>query len=95
MDESQFWSEWDGRGRDDAVAVCVGWASNHDDALKSVRRLGVDAREIELVHGWIGCVEGDIILDACTVDGACLEDEDLYVDADTLVKATFALVLVE
>jgi hypothetical protein len=95
VDEGEFWSEWDGRGRDNAVAICTGWASSHDDALKSVRRLGIDAREIELIHGWVGTVEKDIILDACTADGACLDDEDVYVDADTLVKATFAVVLVE
>jgi hypothetical protein len=92
---SLFWSEWDGRGLPDAIAWTTGWTEDVDEALKDVRRLGVQAREIALHLGWSGSVDGDEIPDACTVDGETLEIEGLFVAPDSIIKTTFASVVVQ
>ena len=91
----QFWSEWDGRGNDDAVACAVGWTEDVDEARRDIRRLGVDVRDVILVQGWAGSVDEDIILDACAEDGRCLASDDQHVDLTSLVKVTFAFTVVQ
>lgn len=95
MHMQQFWSEWDGRGSDDAVACTVGWVEEPDEARREIRRLGIDIRHVALVHGWAGYVDGDIILDACDEDGQCLASDDQCVDAASLFKITFAFTVVQ
>lgn len=96
MADPTFWSEWDGRGRPEAVAWTAGWIDADDpEALKNVRKLGVIAREIELTLGWVGYVDEDDIPDACTADGETLEMEDFYVSPESIIKATFASVVVQ
>ena len=90
-----FWSEWDGRGREDAVAVTTGWTEDEDDAKREIRRLGIHVRELRLEHGWVGSVDGDLILDACAEDGETLAELETFADIDTVVKATFAYVVVQ
>jgi hypothetical protein len=90
-----FWSEWDGRGHEDAVAVRVGWYEDYDEAIRDIRRLGVNVRELDLMHGWFGHVDEDVIPDACTELGECLAEPDTYVDPESMVKATFAFVVVQ
>lgn len=92
---SPFWSEWDGRGVPEAVAWTEGWFEDEDDALKEVRRLGVQAREVELRFGWVGSVDEDEILDACTEDGEALETEGLFVAPESILRVTFASVVVQ
>jgi hypothetical protein len=92
---SPFWSEWDGRGIPEAVAWTAGWTEDVDEAIASVRRLGVQAREIALHYGWSGSVDGDEVLDACTEDGETLDTEGLFVASDSIVKTTFASVVVQ
>lgn len=90
-----FWSEWDGRGLPEAVALTIGWTEDEDDAKKEVRRLGVTMRDIRLEYGWVGNVDDDPIWDACTEDGECLDAPDTFVDDGSVTKATFAYVLVQ
>jgi hypothetical protein len=90
-----FWSEWDGRGLPEAVALCVGWTEDEDDAKKEVRRLGVNMYDIRLEYGWVGNVDDDLIWDACTEDGECLDTPGTFVDHDTVTKVTFAYVMVQ
>ena len=67
---------------------------DEDEAVKEVRRLGVQAREIALHLGWAGSVDEDEILDACTEDGEALETEGLFVASESIFKVTFASVVV-
>ena len=90
-----FWSEWDGRGHEDAVAVRTGWYEDYEEATRDIRRLGIEVRELNLVHGWLGFVDKDVIPDACTEQGGCLEVEGTFVDEDTRIKATFAFTVVQ
>jgi hypothetical protein len=85
-----YWSEWDGRGHTDALGWVTGWETDAEVAKRELRRLGFDVREVILLHSWSGYVDGDDIPDACTVDGETLEIDGLYVDADTIIKTTFA-----
>lgn len=90
-----FWSEWDGRGLPEAVAFTVGWTEDEDDAKKEVRRLGINMRDIRLEYGWVGNVDDDLIWDACTEDGECLDSPGTFVDDGTVTKVTFAYVMVQ
>ena len=90
-----FWSEWDGRGYEDAVAVRCGWHEDYDEAIRDIRRLGIAAREFDLMHGWLGFVGSDVIPDACAESGECINEADTYVDPDTITKATFAFIVVQ
>lgn len=94
MHVQQFWSEWDGRGNEDAVASAVGWVEDVDEARGDIRRLGINIRDVILVQGWVGFVDGDIIPDACTEDGECLADDDQHVDEASLLRVTFAFTVV-
>lgn len=95
MYEQPFWSEWDGRGHDDAVAWTFGWLDDENEAVKEVRRLGVQVREVELHLGWVGFVDEDEIPDACTEDGETLDTEGLFVASDSILKVTFASVVIQ
>jgi len=90
-----FWSEWDGRGLPEAVALCVGWAEDEDEARHEIRRLGVNVRELRLEYGWVGNVDEDLIWDACTEDGESLDSPGTFVDTATVTKVTFAFVMVQ
>lgn len=89
-----FWSEWDGRGLPEAVAWTEGWTEDEDEAIKHVRRLGSIARSIILHQGWVGYIDGDEIPDVCSADGECLET-GVYADPESIVRATFALEVVQ
>lgn len=95
MHVQQFWSEWDGRGYEDAVAYAIDWIEDPVEALRDIRRLGIDARDVHLIQGWVGSVDGDIILSACHSDGTCVGTEDERVDDVSLMRVTFAFLLVQ
>lgn len=92
------WDEWDGRGRDDAVAFAYGtWRRDaRDEAAMQVRRLGLEQPEgtvLELEHGFICNVDGDNVPDACTSDGEALTGLGEYGDEGTVRAVTFAVYL--
>ena len=88
------WDEWEGNGFDDAVAFALGTWSDVASAWKSIKQLGVDIphdTSLELVEGFVGTVGGDIVYDACTAGGITLADDEVYVDPDSVLAATFAV----
>lgn len=91
------WSEWDGRGFDEAEAWSFGiWSEDSEEVIKQLRQLGLDVRSrenIELTHGYVGTVEGDVVYDACYADGTTREDPDVTVDTGTLEKVSFAQIV--
>jgi hypothetical protein len=89
-----LWSEWDGRGHSDAVAWAAGWLDDDNEILQAVRRLGVDVKDIRLLHGWSGYVDGDVIPDACDEAGRTLDDPLVSVDESTMVPTTYVFTVV-
>lgn len=88
------WEEWDGNGFDDAVAWAVGHHADPWLEWKSIRQLGVEfppGSHLELVQGYIGFVGGDIVPDVCNAAGVSWVDDEVFVDADTIRTATFAV----
>ena len=88
------WDEWDGNGFDEAFAWAAGTWRDEDEALRSIRQLGVDVpreKGIELVYGWVGHVEEEIIYDACNSVGITWADDDVAVAADSIRPVTFAV----
>jgi len=88
------WEEWDGNGYDEAFAWSPGTWRNADDAWKHIRRLGVDipqGKTVELVYAFVGHVEGEIIYDVCNASGITWADDDVWVEAESVAPATFAV----
>jgi hypothetical protein len=96
---SPFWSEWDGRGFDAAISWTIGWIEdtpeNEYEALTAVRRLGVVANEVALHRAYVGNVDEDLILDMCDAHGETEAEPGVFVDPNTIVKVTFATVVVQ
>jgi hypothetical protein len=85
--------EWDGRGREEAVAWSFGrWGQDLDEIVKGLRRLGMDVRsadQLELVHGHVCIVGEDVIYDACDEEGYSLYDPFVAGDTGSIEVATF------
>lgn len=92
MGDLQFWSDWDGRGADGALAWCLGWVdlAVSRETLKEIRMLGMTPRSVRLEHGWVGTVGEDLVYDACDDEMQSLAAPGFYVDEDTFVRVTFA-----
>jgi hypothetical protein len=91
-----MWDEWDGRGRDDAVAFAYGtWRRDSlDDAMKRIRQLGLEAPDghaLDLAYGYIGNVGGDHVPDVCDAAGSTLDGSGEQVDGGTVRAVTFAV----
>jgi hypothetical protein len=88
------WEEWDGNGFDEAFAWSLGTWRDLDEAAKKLRWLGVETPEgktTELVYGFVGHVEGEIVYDVCNAMGVTWDDDNVWVDPESIRPATFAI----